>query len=447
VQPGPLADLLRDCIAAGDFTRILDAYAPGAELDASLPGARVKRRGPDAIARVLSGCFQGTGSVVEWTPTAGDGGVAAWVERAGDAGAVRQRHYLHVRDGLIARHWIYAARPRTAEPDPPQAGEAAERLFSQLGTVAERTTLASGGWSGNRIDRLVLDDGRALIAKRIVPGTDWLGRVTHDRGREALLLEDGSFDRFPAVVDHAVVAAERDGEAWWIVTRDVSAELLDEATPLTREQNRFVLSAAASMWEEFWDDAPAVAASQRDRLSISALSVAERERDGLDLLPKQFDAAWDAFAEAVDADVADAVLDLLGQPERLARALEERGVTLCHGDLRDENMGLGDGTLVLLDWGLATRGHPAVELAWYLVHDVWRIAATHDEVVADYRAALGERDDPLALELGLISGLLQYGWIFGHSAVVHTDPREREWAREELDWWVPRVRRALDEWR
>ena len=93
-------------------------------------------------------------------------------------------------------------------------------------------------------------------------------------------------------MDHAVVAAERDGEAWWIVTRDVSSELLDEATPLTREQNRFVLSAAAAMWEEFWDDAPAVAASQRDRLSISSLAVAERERDALDLLPKQFDAAW-----------------------------------------------------------------------------------------------------------------------------------------------------------
>jgi hypothetical protein len=82
-----------------------------------------------------------------------------------------------------------------------------------------------------------------------------------------------------------------------------------------------------------------------------------------------------------------------------------------------------------------------------MVHDVWRIQATHDEVVDDFRRALGERHDPLALELGLISGLVQYGWIFGHSAVVHTDPSEREWARTELNWWVPRVRRALEQWR
>jgi aminoglycoside phosphotransferase (APT) family kinase protein len=140
------------------------------------------------------------------------------------------------------------------------------------------------------------------------------------------------------------------------------------------------------------------------------------------------------------------VLDLLDESGRLAAALERRGTTLIHGDLRDENIGLRDGTLVLLDWGIATRGHPAVELAWYMVHDVWRIRATHDEVVEDFRRAVGERDDPHALDLGLIGGLMMYGWIFGHSALVHTDPREREWAREELDWWVPRVRRALEDW-
>jgi hypothetical protein len=347
----------------------------------------------------------------------------------------------------VVRHWLYAARPRTTAPDPPEAGEAAERLFAGLGRIAERTTLSTGGWSGNRIDRLVMGDGRALIAKRIVPGIDWIGRATGDRGREALLLADGSFDRMPPVLDHAVVAAERDGEAWWVVMRDVSADLLDDGTPLTREQNRFILGAAAGMWEEFWDDAPAVAATQRDRLAMVSFEVADRERDALDILPKQFDAAWEAFGEAVDGDVGDAVLDLVANPELLADALEEHGSTLIHGDLRDENIGLGDGTLVLLDWGIATRGHPAVDLAWYMVHDVWRIEATHDQVVEDFRTALGERDDPRALDLGLISGLVQYGWIFGHSAVVHTDPREREWAREELDWWVPRVRRALDEWR
>jgi aminoglycoside phosphotransferase (APT) family kinase protein len=320
-------------------------------------------------------------------------------------------------------------------------------LFASVGEIAERSTLASSGWSGNRIDRLVLADGRALIAKRIVPGSDWLGRATHDPGREALLFADGVFARMPAGVDPAIVAAEAEGDAWWVVMRDVSAELLDESTPLTREQNRFVLARAAEMWAEFCDEDVPHLSSLEDRLAFAVPAISARERNEVDILPKQFEAAWEAFAEAVDDDVGDAILELLGDVEPLASALAARGTALIHGDLRDENIALPDGRLVLLDFGLATQGNPAVELAWYMVHDVWRIEATHDEVVADFRDALGDRDDPVALELGLISGLVQYGWIFGHSAVVHTDPAEREWARQELEWWVPRVRHALEQWR
>jgi hypothetical protein len=39
-----------------------------------------------------------------------------------------------------------------------------------------------------------------------------------------------------------------------------------------------------------------------------------------------------------------------------------------------------------------------------------------------------------------------YGWIFGIGAVIHTDPAERQWARQELAWWVPRARHSLDTW-
>ena len=446
MKPAALADLLRDCFSSGAPAPLAEAYADDAVLDISLPGGRRKLSGPDAIVAALGACFAGPGHLVDWTPAVHPEGIAVWLERVGDDGeAIRQRHYLRLRDGRVERHWLYAARPHTA----PAASipDSAEQLFAGLGPIAERTTLASSGWSGNRLDRLVLRDGRALIAKRIVPGADWLGRTSGDRGREALLYVEGAYARMPDRVDPAVVTAEREGDAWWIVMRDVSDELVDDSSPLTRKQNRFVLDSAALLWEEFWGDAPECAGSLRDRLAMSGLAVAERERDGLDVLPKQFEAAWEAFAEAVDGDVADAVLSLVEEPDRLAAALEERGTTLIHGDLRDENIGLPDGRLVLLDWGIAARGHPAVDLAWYMCHDVWRIDATHDEVVEDFRRALGDRDDPLALDLGLISGLVQYGWIFGHSAVVHTDPAEREWAREELDWWVPRVRHALDHWR
>ena len=443
-----IAERLRACIEAGELEPMAESYADDAVLDASVPGSRTRPRGPAAITAALAACFPGPGRVIEWDAAIDPAGIAVWVERVGaDGGAVRQRHYLHVGlDGRIARHWIYAARPRTAPTSEP-VPEAAEELFAGVGQVAERVTLASSGWSGNRIDRLLLADGSALIAKRIVPGSDWLGRATRDPGREALLFSDGVFGRLPAELDAPIVAAQPDGDAWWVVMRDVSADLLDDSTPLTREQNRFVLGCAAAMWAEFWDEPVPHLAALGDRLACAAPAISERERDDVDILPKQFEAAWEAFGEAVEPDVGTAVLELVEDVTPLAAALAARGTTLIHGDLRDENIALPDGRLVLLDWGLATHGHPAVDLAWYMVHDVWRIAATHDQVVEDFRRALGERDDPAALDLGLISGLVQYGWIFGHSAVVHTDPVEREWARAELAWWVPRVRHAFEQWR
>ena len=114
-----------------------------------------------------------------------------------------------------------------------------------------------------------------------------------------------------------------------------------------------------------------------------------------------------------------------------------------HGDLSDDNLGLTEEAVVLLDWDLATAGTPTVEFAWYLCHDAWRIDAGHDEIEADFRAAEGDALSQREVELGMLSGLVQYGWIFGHSLRIHPDPDEQAWAQAELEWWVPRVRKAL----
>jgi hypothetical protein len=405
-------DALRAAMASGDVDALAPAYARNAVLEASLPGGRVRRDGRAAIAAELAGWWGGPAEVGEWRAGQWPAGAALSAARDG----VRRRHYLHLSGDLIARHWVYAMAP------------------ASLG----------GGNSGAALERVTLPDGTAGIAKRVVPGGDWLGRAAGGTAITAELWNAGVLERLPTSIETGIVAVEPDGDGWRILMRDLSDALLPSEGPISRERHREVMAAAAAMHAAFRDQRLEGAITLEAHLAISSPALAEAERAGSDLIPKQLETAWEAFAEAADDDVAQAVIASLADPAPLARALRAGGTTLVHGDLRDDNLGFADGRVVLLDWDLAGEGTPALELAWYLCHDAWRTQATREELIDDFVAAeagaVGEHD----LDLGLIAGLQLYGWIFGHSAVIHPDPAEREWAREELGWWVPRVRAALE---
>jgi hypothetical protein len=449
LSPAKAADVLRDALIAGDFVALGDLYADDALLDANLAGGRSRAVGPEGAIEFFGSVFPGPGRLVEWSPRLHPSGIAVWLERISDRGmAVRHRHYLQLRDGRISRHWAYTAPPHTSDRGAGDGGgvQLDTGLVSRLGEVAEHEVLVSTGWSGNRLERLTLTDGGRLVAKRIVPGSNWIDRHTKDEGREALLFTTGVLDRMPDAIDHAVIAAERDGDAWWVVMRDVSSSLLPDGKRLSREEHRRILEAANLMWAEFWGERVPNLCSLEDCFRLFSPAIAAAERNGLDLLPKQYEVFWEAFAEAVDSDVAEPVLALLEDPAPLAAELDACGTTLIHADIRDEQIGLEEDRLILLDWGRASQGHPVVDFFWSICHNAWRIDATHDELVEDFRRACGGRDDPRALELGVIAGLVMYGWVFGHSAAYHPDPSERDWARDELGWWVPRARRALETW-
>jgi hypothetical protein len=430
-----IAERLRAAAESGDVATLDGAYAAGARFQAGLPGRRIVGGG---AMQALGELWDRPAELVEWDCREHPAGIALWLERChADGTAQRQRHYLHVADGGIAAHWVYGAPPRSTAP---LVEETAGDVFALVGEVAERTPLVSRGWSGARLERATMTDGRRLIAKRIDPAADWISRWTDDPGREGILARDHVLAGLDGI-DPATLTAAPDGDAWWIVMRDVSHELLDDASPLERDDHRRIMTALDGMWTAFEDTRIECLATSHRRLGVAGPPVAERERDGHDLLPNQLEAAWEAFLEAVEPDVGEAVVALVTEPEPLAAALDARGTTLIHGDVRDEQLGFApDGRVVLLDWGIATRGNPAIDLGWYLMHCAWRIRATRDELVDDFRAL---RDDPVALDLGLLSGVVLYGWILGHSAVVHPDPAERAWAREELDWWVPRARAGL----
>jgi hypothetical protein len=405
-------DALRAAMATGDVDALARSYARNAVLQASLPGGRVRRDGRAAIVAELGAWWDGPGEVDEWRAGQWPAGAALTAARDG----VRRRHYLHLSGDLIARHWVYAMAP------------------ASLG----------GGNSGAQLERVTLADGTAGIAKRVVPGGDWLGRVAGGRAITAELWRAGVLQRLPASIETGIVAVEPEGDGWRILMRDLSAALLPAQGPISRARHREVMAAAGALHAAFRGERFDGAITLERHLAISSPAIAEAERDGSDVIPKQIETAWEAFAEAADDDVAQAVLANLADPAPLARALRAGGTTLVHGDLRDDNLGFVDGRVVLLDWDIAGEGTPALEVAWYLCHDAWRTQATREELIEDFLVAEDGAVTEHDLDLGLIAGLQLYGWIFGHSALIHPDPAERAWAREELGWWVPRVRAALE---
>ena len=424
----------------GTFDALGELLSEEAVLDTSSERGRRRVRGRDAIIAHLSA--PGPGEVLDWQAGEWDPGVAITFEWRGAEGANRRRWYARRDGNEVSRS---GATRRAPGSNRPLATGYRRRSWSSSDATPRSAPLAHGGNSGAALERVTLADGTRLVAKRVGPEGDWLGRVTRDRGRTALLWQADAFARMPSQLDHGIETVLADGDRWWVVMRDLSATFLGDERRLTRAESRQILGAAARLHATFAGDAPGGAATLSDRLGMTSPRVADAERAGSDLLPKQLEVAWEAFAEAVPEEIATEVVSAALDPAPLAESLEAAGpMTLLHGDLRDDNLGLTDDRIVLLDWDLATAGTPTVEFAWYLCHDAWRIEATHDELEADFRAAEGERLDPREAELGLASGLVQYGWILGHSMRIHPDPAEAAWARAELEWWVPRTRRALD---
>jgi phosphotransferase family enzyme len=441
-MPVSLVNDLRTAVESGDWARLRPLFADDAVLDTSSEVGRRQVSGADAVVDHLSG--PGPGEVHHWHAEEWPAGVALSFEWEGANDRDRRRWYVRTNaDGEVSEIWSTAARPTGG--DAPAVSPPAS-LLEELGAT-RLEPLSHGGNSGAALLRAFRDDGTAFVLKRVsAAGADWLARATHDEGRTAQLYLAGAFDRMPPAISHGIVAVEHSDDAAWIAMRDVQELLLPSSARISRDESRRILAAAAELHRAFQDDVPPGPATLADRIGMSSPGVADAERPHPDLLPKQFEQGWDAFDELVPTDVAEVVLDLARRPNALADALlrAHGGSTLIHGDLRGDNLGFDGDQLVLIDWDLAAAGTPTVEFAWYLAHSARRIDAGHDEIETDHRSAQGDRLNDAEVELGMISGLVQYGWRIAHSARVHPDPAETDWGLRELDWWVPRARTALE---
>jgi hypothetical protein len=316
------------------------------------------------------------------------------------------------------------------------------------GAVRREPLAATDGRSGSLLERVVLAGGETVVVKHARAASDWIMRATHDDGgRVATLWSSGLLRRVPDVIEHAILAVERDGDGWAVVMRDVSAALLPDAARLSRATSRRVLEAAAALHATFRDEPPLELCSLADRYGFLSPATARREAGGPDEVPKLIARGWERLPELLPADVAEAVLAVAERPAPFAAELARFPATLVHGDLKLGNVGLLGERVVLLDWGTQTGWAPsAVEVAWYLAVNASRIDATREQVLDDFRAAEGERHDEDALRLALLGGLVQLGWDKALHASGHPDPSVRARERADLAWWTARARDALERW-
>jgi hypothetical protein len=192
-----------------------------------------------------------------------------------------------------------------------------------LERTVERSALreTSPGYSAAPLEQIVPADGRTLVVKRISPRWDAIMQPTHDSGRAGSLFASGLMDRFPPVVDHAVVVAEPLDDGWIIVMRDVSDALLPDDRRLTRPKARRILEAAAALHDTFRGEQIEGLCSIVDHLSLFAPGTAARERIDPNPIIESIGRGWALFPEIAPDDNAGAIRAIHEQPAQLATEL------------------------------------------------------------------------------------------------------------------------------
>ncbi|MBL0705119.1 phosphotransferase [Sinomonas cellulolyticus] len=169
-----------------------------------------------------------------------------------------------------------------------------------------------------------------------------------------------------------------------------------------------------------------------------------RLRDhGANGLAADVERGWAAFRDFAAPTLANAVIEIVERPGVLVDALGSRPSTFCHGDIAAVNMAWADDDLVLVDWGQAFVGPPALEVARFLPSGLVRSELDPDSFLAEYRALSGDRFDAEALALSLLATLVWYGWRKALDVVETADPTHRAREAAALSWWCDVADRGI----
>jgi len=314
--------------------------------------------------------------------------------------------------------------------------------------ITDRQPLAAhAGESGAQLERAVLDGTTPVVVKTFTCDNDIAMRLSDDTGRAAELFLDGSLDRLPAGVTHALLDAWPQGSGWVQVMEDVGAGLISLDQPVVPTADlRRIVRAAAEVHAAYWQAPPTGLVPLTRRLELMMPTFLEaRHEDGNAFVAWMLE-GWECFWDLVDPDIRTAVRAIHGHPERVGERLATDGTTLLHGDLWLQNVALLGDKVAFIDWALATDGPPAVEWAYFLGVNHWQLECTHEEVLDLVLEAERGRLNEATMDVGLLWGLASYGWNKAFHAATNEDPDVKAREAADLDWWVNRARRTLETW-
>ena len=294
------------------------------------------------------------------------------------------------------------------------------------------------------MERVVLADGRTVIAKWMSPATDIWMRALDDDGRIQRLWTSGVLAKLPPSVDHATLGVEPFDRGWLHIMRDVGGTLLPTTRASTRDEWRRIVTGARAMHETF-------RGMRLDGLCPLAVRLGafmwmdDRPSLAPSWVGRAYARGWELFPELIPDDVAQRVYALRKDPGAILEALATCEPTLIHGDFRKANTGLTADGLVIVDWGTFTgNATPWLDVANFLGRAT--IEGTLDEHIADVRTMYGPWFDDREFGLALIFAFLECAPGIVSAGERATSDEQRIRAEAKLDQWIARMRTELDRW-
>lgn len=314
-----------------------------------------------------------------------------------------------------------------------------------LQDAVERTVLSGhDGRSGAGLERIVLADGRSLVVKRITPRSDLTLSLTGGTvGRECLMFQSGVLDRLPEGIGHAVVDAWVEDETTVVVMRDLGDAVLTWDDRLPAGMTAWMVERVATMHRAFLGEPPeGLAPLDRVLDLFSPRRIGNLAAFGNELMMQAM-RGWEIFGTTVPVDVAMPVLSLLDDVTPLVEAMQRCPLTLVHADLATVNMAFEKDRLVLIDWAMPTAAPGALDIVRFIAGCSSATDLGRDEILDCYARAAGPAYDETAMNLSLVAGLMWLGWNKAWDTYEHPDPAVRRRERDDLAWWVTKVRAAL----